>query len=82
MMTSINGLFQSGLIDQETALKAIGRGEVFGDDFDVETIMANAEAEQLQSMEQELQKTEAQAQISKEYAPEKPVPGKPKPPKG
>jgi hypothetical protein len=82
MMTSINTLFTSGLIDQETALKAIGRGEVFGDDFDVETIMANAEAEQLQSMEQELQKTEAQAQISKEYAPEKPVPGKPKPPKG
>jgi hypothetical protein len=77
MMTSINTLFTSGLIDQETALKAIARGEVFGDDFDVETIMSNSEAEQLKSMEQELQKTEAQAQISKEYAPEKPVPKPP-----
>jgi hypothetical protein len=79
-MTAINGLFQSGLIDQETALKAIGRGEIFGDDFDVEEVMANSEAEQLQSMEQDLAKQEAQMELSSEY--EQPAPEKPKPPKG
>ena len=76
-MTAINGLFQSGLIDQETALKAIGRGEVFGDDFDVSSIMAASEAEQLQSMEQDLAKQEAQMELSSEY--EQPAPKKPKP---
>jgi hypothetical protein len=76
-MTAINGLFQSGLIDQATALKAIGRGEIFGDDFDVDEVMANAEAEQLQDMEQQLAKQEAQMQLSSEY--EQPAPEKPKP---
>jgi hypothetical protein len=42
--------------------------------------MANSEAEQLQSMEQDLAKQEAQMELSSEY--EQPAPEKPKPPKG
>ena len=79
-ITAINTLFTSGLIDQATALRAIGRGEIFGDDFDVDEVMANSEAEQLQSMEQDLAKQEAQMELSSEY--EQPAPEKPKPPKG
>jgi hypothetical protein len=78
-MTAINTLFTSGLIDQATALRAIGRGEIFGDDFDVETVMANSEAEQLQSMEQQLQKQEAQMELSAEYQEPMPANEKPKP---
>jgi hypothetical protein len=79
-MTAINTLFTSGLIDQETALKAIGRGEIFGDDFDPETVMANAELEQQKSMEQELTRQEAQMELSSQY--EQPAAEKPKPPGG
>jgi hypothetical protein len=74
-ITAINTLFTSGLIDQETALKAIGRGEIFGDDFDPETVMANAELEQQKSMEQELTRQEAQMELSSQY--EQPAAEKP-----
>lgn len=53
-MTAVNALFTSGLLDQETALRAIGNSELFGDDFDPETVMANAELEQQQGMEQQM----------------------------
>jgi hypothetical protein len=76
-MTAVNTLFVSGLIDQRTALMMLQRGEVFGDDFDVEETLANAEAEQLKDMEQQLAKQEAQMQLSSEY--EQPAPEKPKP---
>jgi hypothetical protein len=57
-------------------LKAIGRGEIFGDDFDVSSIMAASEAEQLQSMEQELQRQEGQMELASQY--EQPAPKKTK----
>jgi hypothetical protein len=71
-MTAINTLFTSGLIDQETALKAIGRGEIFGDDFDVEEIMAAAELEQQQGMEQQM--AIMQGNQANAFAPEEEVP--------
>jgi hypothetical protein len=76
-ITAINTLFTSGLLDQQTALELLKRGEVFDDSFDVEEILANAEAEQLKDMEQQLQRQEAQMELSAEY--EQPAPTKPKP---
>jgi hypothetical protein len=66
-ITAINTLFTSGLLDQQTALELLKRGEVFDDSMDVEEIMANAEAEQLKGMEQDLQRQEAQMELSSQY---------------
>jgi len=71
-ISSINTIFTSGLVDQETALKLLQKGEILPDDFDVEDIMAAAELEEQQKMEQELSKAEGNAEISAAYAPEKP----------
>jgi hypothetical protein len=66
-ITAINTLFTSGLLDQQTALELLKRGEVFDDSMDVEEIMANAEADQLKGMEQDLQRQEAQMELSSQY---------------
>jgi len=72
-MTAINTLFTSGLLDQQTALELLRRGEALPDDLDIDEVMANAEAEQLQSLEQEMQKAEQSAKVIAKYAP-KPAP--------
>jgi Tfp pilus assembly ATPase PilU len=73
-MTAINTLFQSGLIDHKTALEMLKRGEVLGDDMEIDEVMAQAEAEELQSMEQEMQKLEATAEIAAKNAPPQAAP--------
>jgi hypothetical protein len=78
-ITAVNTLFTSGLLDQQTALELLKRGEILTDEMDVEEILAAAETEQLASMEQELQKLDAQAQIAAANAP---APAKAAPPKG
>ena len=80
-MTAINTLFTSGLVDQQTALELLKRGEVLGDDLDVEEVMANAELEQQKSFEQDLAMVEGQAEIAAKHAPPQAA-EKPKPPKG
>ena len=74
-MTAINTLFTSGLLDQQTALELLKRGEVLSDDMEPESIAAAAEVEQQQSMEQDLARMEGEAQIAAANAP-KPVPPK------
>jgi len=73
-ITAINSIFTSGLIDQQTALELLKRGEILSDDMDVETILATAEAEQLQSMEQDLARMEGEVQIAAANAPAQPAP--------
>jgi hypothetical protein len=73
-ITAINSIFTSGLIDQQTALELLKRGEILSDDMDVEEILANAETEQLQSMEQEMQKLEMQTEIAAKAAPQQAPP--------
>jgi len=68
-ITAINSIFTSGLIDQQTALELLKRGEILSDDMDVEEILASAETEQLQSMEQEMSKLEMQTEIAAKNAP-------------
>jgi chlorite dismutase len=80
-ITAVSGLFTNGLIDQQTALEMLKRGEILADETDIEEVMANAETEQLQSMEQDLQKLDAQAQIAAANAPAV-APKQPMPPKG
>ena len=73
-MAAVNTLFTSGLLDQETALGILKRGELFDDTVEIEEIMARAETEQLQSMEQEMEKLEMQTEIAAANAPVKPAP--------
>ena len=51
---TINTIFTSGLIDQETALGLLKRGEILGDEVDVEEVLAASELEQQKGMEQQL----------------------------
>ena len=69
---AINTIYQSGLIDQETALNLLKRGEILGDEVDVEEVLAASELEQQQSMEQEMGKLEMEAEIAAKTAPAKP----------
>ena len=73
-ITAINSIFTSGLIDQQTALELLKRGEILSDDMDVEEILANAETEQLQSIEQEMSKLEMQTEIAAKTAPQQAPP--------
>lgn len=79
-ITSINTLFTSGLIDQETALRLLQKGEVLPEDYEIDEIMAETEAKEGEELEMEMAKHEQQSEISAAYAPDKAVP-KPKPPK-
>ena len=54
-ITAINSIFTSGLIDQQTALELLKRGEVLSDEVDVEEVLANSELEQQQTMERDLE---------------------------
>ena len=62
-LNSINTLFTSGLIDQETALKILHRGELFDDSVDIEEIIASTEANELRDIEMQVERTSAMAQI-------------------
>jgi hypothetical protein len=73
-ITAINSIFTSGLIDQQTALELLKRGEILPDDMDPETILAAAELEQQQSMEQEMSKLEMQTEITAKAAPQQAPP--------
>jgi hypothetical protein len=73
-ITAINTIFTSGLIDQQTALELLKRGEILSDDMDVEEVMAASELEQQQSLESDLARMEGEAQIAAANAPVKPAP--------
>jgi hypothetical protein len=77
MITSLTNLYTNGLLDRETTLRLLQYGEVIPPEFDIEEIMSASEAEELQGMEMDLQKQEAQMELSAEY--EQPSPEKPKP---
>jgi hypothetical protein len=75
-ITSITNLFTNGILDKETVLRMLQMGEVIPAEFDIEEIMAAAEAEELQGMEMELEKQEATMEMSAKYE----QPAAPKPP--
>ena len=59
-ITAINSIFTSGLIDQQTALELLKRGEVLSDDMEVEEILASSELEAQQRAEQALEIAQAE----------------------
>jgi hypothetical protein len=63
-ITAINTIFTSGLIDQQTALELLKRGEILGDDVEVDEIMSRAENEQLKDIDMEVTKTEKLAEAA------------------
>ena len=71
-VTAINTLFTSGLLDQQTALELLRRGEWLGDEVDLEEVMAASEAEELQSMEKEVQRMGMIQEVTPDQPAEKP----------
>jgi len=62
-ITAINSIFTSGLIDQQTALELLKRGEILGDDVEIDEILSRAENEQLKDIEMQVERTSAMAEI-------------------
>lgn len=63
-ITAINTLFNSGIIDQETALHMLKRGEMFDDSIDIQEIMSQTENEELRDMEAQVQRAEMLQEVS------------------
>jgi len=76
MMTAVNTLFSSALLDRETALRILQRGELFDDTIEVEDILDRAEIEAEAKLEQDMARLETEAEIAAANAP------KQAPPKG
>ena len=74
MMTAINTLYQGGLLDRETALRILDRGELFDDTIEVEDILDRAEIEAEAKLEQDMARLESETQIAQANAPVKPAP--------
>ena len=68
MMTSINTLYQGGLLDQETALRILERGELFDDTVTVEDILDRAEMEAEAKLEQDMARLEGETLIAQANA--------------
>ena len=62
-MGSVVQLFNAGIIDHETALLMLHRGEVFDDSIDLDEILMATEEEERHSLEREVERTEAMADI-------------------
>ena len=69
-ITAVNTIYTSGLIDQKTALDILKRGEVLDDATDVEEIMAVSEANELQTMEEEVARLESEVAAQQPEQPE------------
>ena len=69
-MGGVVQLFNAGIIDQQTALEMLHRGEVLDDATDIEEIMAASELEQQQSMEEQMAIMQAKpAPVAEKQAP-------------
>jgi hypothetical protein len=62
-LSPLTGLYTNGVIDQETLLRILQRGELLDDSMDLDEIMSGTETEQMESMERELETAEAMSQI-------------------
>lgn len=62
-MGGIVQLFNSGIIDQETALQMLHRGEILDDAMEIEEILSRAENEELHDIEMQVERTSAMAEI-------------------
>ena len=74
MMAAINTLYQGGLLDQETALRILDRGELFDDTNEIEDILDRAEIEAEAKLEQDMSTLEMQTEIAAKAAPQQAPP--------
>jgi hypothetical protein len=68
MMTAVNTLYQGGLLDHETALRILQRGELFDDGVTVEDILDRAEIEAEAKLEQDMARLESETLIAQANA--------------
>ena len=62
-VTSVIALFTSGIIDQQTALQVLHRGEWLDDSVDIDEIMSQTEVNELHEIDMQVKRTEAMAEI-------------------
>ena len=56
-------LYNSNLLDKETTLKLLRRGEILQDDVDIDEILSQTEAEELDAVEKEVDRLSAMSEI-------------------
>lgn len=69
LLTPLISMFNSGILDKETMLKLLQRGEILDDSMDIEEIMSNTEVEELDSLEKEVNRAQAMAEAVPNQAP-------------
>ena len=61
-ITAINTIYTSGMIDQRTALEMLKRGEVLGDDLDLDDIIEMTEEDSMRDLEEQVDVLREQSQ--------------------
>jgi hypothetical protein len=62
-MGSVVQLFNAGIIDQETALEMLHRGEILDDATDIEEILSATEQAEVHDLEMQVERTQAMAEV-------------------
>ena len=62
-IAQVVNMFNSGLVDQGTALTMLQHGEVLPEEIEVDEVMSNSENEELADLEMQVKRTEAMAEI-------------------
>ena len=62
-MAQLTAMFNAGILDRETVLKLLQRGEILDDSIDIEEVMNATEEEELDSLEKEVQRMEELSKI-------------------
>ena len=63
-VNAIVSLFNSGMVDQETALEMLQQGEFLPDDVEIDEIISQSENDELKDIEMQVQRTEAIAEAT------------------
>ena len=69
-MAQLTSMFNAGILDKETVLKLLQRGEVLDDGMDIEEIMSNTEAQELDDLEKEVTRMEELSKIGEGNQPD------------
>ena len=62
-IAQITSMVNAGILDKETALKLLQRGEILDDGMDLDEIMSNTETEELDDLEKEVSRMEELSKI-------------------
>lgn len=62
-VTAINTLYNSGIVDQQTALEMLQHGEFLPEDVEIEEVMSQAENDELKDIEMQVERTSALSEV-------------------